>query len=241
MSEVKVDKISPRSGTDVTLGDSGDTFTIPSGATIDASAATATGFDSGLASVQTFTSSGTWTRPTDITKVIMEVQGGGGGGGKGASGDYNMCGASGGYCKKFLDVSSISTSTITVGSGGTSVAYDASANGGDGGSSSWADGTNTVTAGGGDGGDNSAAYVISVGGTATGGDINVPGQSVQAAATTPPGASMYGQPGCWVYSTSAAGTENATGYGAGGTTWSGYASHGTGTGSPGIVIVWEYK
>ena len=31
MSEVKVNKISPRSGTTVTLGDSGDTFTIPSG------------------------------------------------------------------------------------------------------------------------------------------------------------------------------------------------------------------
>jgi hypothetical protein len=35
MSEVKVNKISPRSGTNVTLGDSGDTFTIPSGATIN--------------------------------------------------------------------------------------------------------------------------------------------------------------------------------------------------------------
>jgi hypothetical protein len=34
MSEVKVNKISPRSGTDVTLGDSGDTITIPSGATL---------------------------------------------------------------------------------------------------------------------------------------------------------------------------------------------------------------
>ena len=34
MSEVKVNKISPRSGTEVTLGDSGDTFTIPAGATI---------------------------------------------------------------------------------------------------------------------------------------------------------------------------------------------------------------
>ncbi|SVC11797.1 uncharacterized protein METZ01_LOCUS264651, partial [marine metagenome] len=36
MSEVKVDKISPRAGTDVTLGDSGDAFTIPSGATLSA-------------------------------------------------------------------------------------------------------------------------------------------------------------------------------------------------------------
>jgi len=42
MSEVKVNKISPRSGTDVTLGDSGDTFTIPAGATL-ANAGTVTG------------------------------------------------------------------------------------------------------------------------------------------------------------------------------------------------------
>ena len=43
MSEVKVNKISPRSGTDVTLGDSSDTFTVPSGATLDiASGATLT-------------------------------------------------------------------------------------------------------------------------------------------------------------------------------------------------------
>jgi hypothetical protein len=36
MSELKVNKISPRSGTDVTLGDSGDTITIASGATFSA-------------------------------------------------------------------------------------------------------------------------------------------------------------------------------------------------------------
>ena len=45
MSEVKVNKISPRSGTTVTLGDSGDTFTIPAGATISNSG-TASGFGS---------------------------------------------------------------------------------------------------------------------------------------------------------------------------------------------------
>ena len=42
MSELKVNKISPRSGTDVTLGDSGDTFTLPTGVTLDASNATTT-------------------------------------------------------------------------------------------------------------------------------------------------------------------------------------------------------
>ena len=53
MSEVKVNKISPRSGTGVTLGDSGDNFTVPSGGTITiasgatlANNGTATGFAS---------------------------------------------------------------------------------------------------------------------------------------------------------------------------------------------------
>jgi len=43
MSEIQVNKLSPQSGTTITLGDSGDTFTIPSGATITNSG-TATGF-----------------------------------------------------------------------------------------------------------------------------------------------------------------------------------------------------
>ena len=46
MSEVQVNKIVPATGTDVTLGDSGDTFTIPSGATITNSG-TASGFGGG--------------------------------------------------------------------------------------------------------------------------------------------------------------------------------------------------
>jgi len=45
MSEVKVNKLSPRSGTTVTLGDSGDTFTIPSGVTL-ANSGTFTNFQS---------------------------------------------------------------------------------------------------------------------------------------------------------------------------------------------------
>lgn len=53
MSEVKTNKISPRSGTAFTLGDSGDTFSIPSGGTIDVNGtldvtgATVTGLSAG--------------------------------------------------------------------------------------------------------------------------------------------------------------------------------------------------
>jgi hypothetical protein len=42
MSQLEVDKVLPQSGTTLTLGESGDTITIPSGATLDASSGTLT-------------------------------------------------------------------------------------------------------------------------------------------------------------------------------------------------------
>ena len=61
MSEIKVNKISPRTGTSVTLGDSGDTFTIPSGATFTNSG-TATGFGgNGAANWQSTIKTSTFT------------------------------------------------------------------------------------------------------------------------------------------------------------------------------------
>ena len=42
MSKIEVDAVEPQSGTSLTLGASGDTITIPAGATIDASGATVT-------------------------------------------------------------------------------------------------------------------------------------------------------------------------------------------------------
>jgi hypothetical protein len=56
MSEIKVNKLSPRSGTDITLGNSGTDFIVPSGATITVNSGgqivnngTATGFFEGIA------------------------------------------------------------------------------------------------------------------------------------------------------------------------------------------------
>ena len=42
MSQLEVDKVIPQSGTTLTLGESGDTVSVPSGATLDASNATLT-------------------------------------------------------------------------------------------------------------------------------------------------------------------------------------------------------
>ena len=228
MSEVKVDKISPRSGTAFTLGDSGDTFTIPSGATI-ANSGTATGFSSGLNSVQTFTSSGTWTRPSGITKVIMEVQGAGA---SGSAVNYAGGGGAGGYAKKLLDVSSISTSTITVGSGGTSPSLGADGNAG--GNSSWADGTNTITGTGGATAGTSA-YAVGLGGVPTGGDLNLQGG---AGCSGVAGISFFGSRGA---KDSAGSPDSSVSAGYGGGGLPGWSSYTGGLASPGIVIVWEYK
>ena len=199
--------------------------------------------ESGLASVQVFTSSGTWTRPTGITKVIMEVQGAGGGGSRrDAAISYSqLSGAAGGFCQKLLDVSSISTSTITIGAAGDGTHATAPINGGDGGDSSWADGTNTITAGGGEGGLYDSASTKTSGGSATGGDVNITGGHgfvgpLYYNAVGP--STRFGTGGNGIYSTQAYGGQ-AVGYGAGG--FGSVASALSTDGGPGIIVVWEYK
>lgn len=205
------------------------------------------GVESGLASVQTFTSSGTWTRPSGITKVIVHVVGAGGGGGAGRSAyQYTGTGGgAGGTAIKFINVSSISTATVTIGAAASSAAVDA--NGSDGGDSSWADGTNTVTGNGGDGGWHGGYDNYEPGGTASGGDINATGGSGSPGAGANVSNMGAGQggicangfgggPGAMERTTL---DNDATGYGHGG---SGGATGGTGGESaPGIVVVWEYK
>jgi len=74
MSELKVNKISPRSGTGVALGDSGDTFTLPSGGTI-AIAAGATINNQGTAVNFGATGSASWVttvKTGDFTAVAGE-------------------------------------------------------------------------------------------------------------------------------------------------------------------------
>ena len=78
MSEIKVDKLSPQSGTALEIGDSGDTITIPSGATITNSG-TATGFGGGkvlqvvssvLTSSVSVTADGDWQDYTGVSGAI---------------------------------------------------------------------------------------------------------------------------------------------------------------------------
>ena len=76
----------------------------------------------GLQSTQQFTASGTWTKPAGITKIRVFCTGAGGsGGGSNDSSDAGAGGGAGGTAIEFLDATSLTSETVTIGAGGTTV------------------------------------------------------------------------------------------------------------------------
>ncbi len=120
----------------------------------------------GPRSIQTFTSSGTWTKPSGISKIWVMLCGGGG-----AASAHSESGGAGGYCEKLIDVSSVSSVQVTIGDGSTSWTYYSGAAGG-GGTSSF--GT-YMSATGGRGANTSHQHCGGLPGVGTGGDLNVYG------------------------------------------------------------------
>lgn len=207
---------------------------------------------------QVFASSGTWTRPTGCRAVLVTVIGGGGGGG-GVTAQANRAGSGGGSgaaAQADLDVTSIASATITIGAAGAAGIGGVS-NPGSGGTSSWADGTNTLTAGGGAGGLNDTSITAGgfleggAGGTASGGDLNLPGARGQNAAAAT--LLLSGSGGSTPLGYGAGGVARSAGGGTAGHAGSGYGAGGSGgmngsntsaidggAGAPGIVIVEEF-
>ena len=82
--------------------------------------ATAAGTD-----IQTFTSSGTWTKASGKTLALVEGWGGGGSGSRVSSGIGGAGGGGGTYSWVVLNISDLgSTETVTIGAGGTAITGD---------------------------------------------------------------------------------------------------------------------
>lgn len=202
---------------------------------------------------QIFVTSGTWTRPLGckLIRVTVLGGGGGGGGGDGASSQASIAGggASGGFAIKWIDVTAISSVSVTVGALGAGGAAGAN-DGTTGGTSSFGA---HCSATGGEGGSSSAAAATpgaqrgGNGGTGTNGDINgggaVGASGIRLSGTASvPGtgaSSIMGGGGQWAGNASGG---SATGFGAGGA--AGHSNNTTdragGDGTPGIVIVEEF-
>lgn len=197
----------------------------------------------GYTSIQVFTADGTWTKPAGINLIVVEVVGGGGGGGYGLTAWPSAGGGAGGTAIETIDVSAISSETVTVGLGGSGGISSSSTEPGVGQaaeSSSFGAHCSATP------GVDATATQRQAGGTGTGGDINIRGGASDSGHQIDSSHS-YDMGGAGGDSTRGpggsgghqnAGQDGVNGSGGGGC----YSATGYdgGDGGDGIVIVWEY-
>ena len=228
----------------------------------------------GLQSMNVYTTPGTatWTKPSGVKKVKVIVTGGGGGcsavGGNRAD-DQGAGGAAGGTAIKIIDVSSISSVTVTVGMGGTATPANynndvsSSTSPNDGAPSSF--GSHCSATGGKAGRsyytNNAGVVGQAIPGVGSGGDINIQGgygDLPRLNISGPPqgmndgqgGVSFWGGPGRGAFDDNfTSGSNDISGGGSTGNSAGAFGSGGSagvreftgGAGTHGVVVVENYK
>jgi len=174
--------------------------------------------DGAFRSMQVFTASGTYTRPSGLVRAIITVVGGGGNGAAGAA-DSGGGGGGGGAAIRVVSAATLGASqTVTVGgaSGTSSLGALASATGG-----AAASGT-----------------AFGAGGIGSSGDLNIKGSSGGYSSYNFGGSSYMGGGGSGGHANGAGGAGGAYGGGGGGGWWNGTLAGGAG--ASGVVFVQEY-
>lgn len=202
-------------------------------------------------------SSETWTKPTGLKYIVLEVQGaGGGGGGVAASGGAARYvaggGGGGGYMKSIIQASSLNSSyALIIGGGGTGGAGSTNSSGTVGRISAFSP---TLYSNGGGGGVGSSNATGGIGGTAGGGDIRISGGNGGSGGQTNSGdgsgATAYGVgAGAFLAPNTIGTTIGSVATGASGSSYGGGGAGGAdsnsgagdgGAGANGIIIITEY-
>jgi hypothetical protein len=199
--------------------------------------ATGYAYDKGSpVSITTFTSSGTYTVPSNCTNILVQLVGGGGG-----SAGYCESGGAGGFAEGVYSVAPSATYTVTIGGGGGGVGYYGG--GGAGGTTSFG---SLISATGGYGANNNYSHGGGHGGIGSGGQINLyggtgtgHGNSANHAQPNGGGGSFFGGPGGKTRSNDGANYGPAYGSGAPGSITD---IGSTGCAAPaGVCVVFAYK
>lgn len=209
------------------------TATGATGASLVVTPATIKGIS--VPTVQTFTTTDTWTKPDGLKYVVVEVQAAGGNGAdgvdNGSTGSAGGGGGGGGYSKKIITAASLGTTeTVTIGAVGNNSSFGSHC---------------SATFGA-----NGSAITGGNGGVGVDGDVNIGGSDGATAQNTSTsstsggsGGSAFlgggGKAGTGAGGNGAAGNNYGGGGGGGGAADSGSMGTG-GAGAPAIIIVTEY-
>lgn len=190
--------------------------------------------------IQVYTSDDTWTKPSGLRYIMVElVGGGGGGGGNSTATNGSGGGGAGGYSRKYIAAGSLgSTESVTVGAAGTAGA-GSGGTGGTGGTTSF--GAHLQATGGAGGTENALG---GAGGSGSSGDLNTDGANGGSGNTNSAPSGFGGNSYFGGGGPSQINDSNgiaATGYGGGGGgAFSSGADRSGGAGKAGVVYVTEY-
>ena len=196
----------------------------------------------GLQSIQVFTSSGTYNKPSGINTIKVICTGGGGGGGNCPNSNINQQGSgggAGGTAIEILDAGSISSETVTIGAGGGGQSSGSTSSFG-----------SLLSASGGSAGLQAGGFSAPAavgGGSGIGGTYNLRGGAGEGGTEFGPGEQRGGTGGDSFFGGGGTGVMGNTGQtgsngGGGGGTSSNQppTTRGGGSGGTGIIVVEEY-